>query len=90
MAKTFEETFDECLTVLKREFIIHGHDGPTFTDSELQAVRILVRGGVMARDFSYAIKMNGQDIFNDSWNLVLQDALLRRADINSEIAEAQS
>ena len=92
MAKTFEETFDECLSVLKREFIIFGADAFAFTELQLQTVAILVRGGVTARDFGYAISSNLMEYVDDDeqWRDVFMDAILRRADINSEIAEAQS
>lgn len=91
MAKTFEETFDECMVVLKREFIIFGGDAFAFTDFQLQSVAILVRGGVTARDFDYAISSSHMEYIDDGeqWRDVLMDAVFRRADINSEIAEAQ-
>jgi hypothetical protein len=91
MPQSFEESLDECLTVLQREFIIFGSDKPTFTEMQEQAVSILVRGGVTARDFAFAIESNDMEyVFDDDqWRDILCDALMRRADITREIGEAQ-
>lgn len=91
MPQSFEESLDECLTVLAREFLIAGSDIPAFTELQEQAVAILVRGGVTARDFAYAIESNDLEyVFDDDqWCDILSDALMRRADIEREIGEAQ-
>lgn len=91
MSKTFEETFDECVNVLRREFIIFGAEAFTFTNIQLQTIAILVRGGVTARDFGHAISSNLMEYVDDDeqWRDVFMDAILRRADINLEIVEAQ-
>lgn len=91
MPQSFEESLDECLTVLAREFLIDGSDKPVFTELQEQAVAILVRGGVTARDFAFAIESNDMEYVFDEyqWRDILCDALMRRADIKREIAEAQ-
>jgi hypothetical protein len=91
MPQSFEESLDECLTVLAREFLIHDSDKPVFTELQEQAVAILVRGGVTARDFAYAIESNDLEyVFDDDqWRDILSDALMRRADIEREIGRQQ-
>ena len=91
MPKSFEESLDECLTVLARGFVIYGSDKPVFTELQEQAVAILVHGGVTARDFAYAIESNDMEyVFDeDQWRDILSDALMRRADIKREIAEGE-
>lgn len=91
MPQSFEESLDECLTVLAHEFLIDGSDKPVFTELQEQAVAILVRGGVTARDFAFAIESNDMEYVFDEyqWRDILSDALMRRADIKREIAEAQ-
>jgi hypothetical protein len=91
MPKSFEESLDECLTVLRREFIIFGSDEPTFTKLQVQSVAILVRGGVTARDFAFAIESDDLEFLSDKdrWDNIIFEALIRRSDINCEIAEAQ-
>lgn len=91
MPKSFEESLDECLTVLAREFLIYGSDKPVFTELQEQAVAILVHGGVTARDFAYAIESNDMEYVFDEyqWRDILSDALMRRADIKREIAEGE-
>lgn len=91
MPKSFLESYGECMTVLAREFLIAGSDIPAFTELQEMAVAILVRGGVTARDFAYAIESNDLEyVFDDDrWRDILSDALMRRADIEREIGRQQ-
>ena len=91
MPQSFEESLDECLTVLQREFIIFGSDEPTFTKLQVQNVAILVRGGVTARDFAFAIESDDLEFLSDKdrWDNIIFEALMRRADIEREIGEAK-
>jgi hypothetical protein len=89
MPKDLQEVFSECMIILQRQFIIFGSDEPTFTDIQIEMVKLLVMGGVKAQDFAYAIANNVIVYQDDEWRDVLFGALERRADINFEILEGQ-
>lgn len=91
MPQSFEESLDECFTVLAREFLIHGSDKLVFTELQEQAIAILVRGGVTARDFAFAIESDDLEFLSDKdrWDNIIFEALIRRSDINCEIGETQ-
>ena len=89
MPKELCEIFDECLTILQRQFIIFGSDKPTFTNVQIETVKILVLGGVKPQDFTYAIENNVIIYQDDEWRDVIFGAAQRRADINFEISEAE-
>jgi hypothetical protein len=87
MPRDLQEVFSDCMAILQRQFIVFGSDEPTFSDIQIEMVKLLVIGGVKPQDFAYAIENNVIVYQDDEWRDVLYGALARRADINFEILE---